>query len=533
MSEKLEIARTPGWFIVSVLLVLLSSGVRAQGPSIDTGNPPGVPGGSGKLGQPVGALGGLDLDIPASPESDQPMSARLGAGSRAPQSITGAASPRVPNQVKPNYVPPSAQPIEIPAYGQLDLPAPLEELGPPNGMTLDQAIQRLIANNLQLLALRYEIPQARADTLTASLRSNPVFYADTQLVPYGRYSRANPGGQTQYDVNITYPIDWSRKRQARTAVATQAEKVTEAQFQDAVRLQIDNLYNYYVNVLAAEETLRYSEKYVQGITKLYELRQSMFDRGVISSDQVNALRAQKELAEFQVRESGEALKHQTHLLATMLNFTPEEAHHLQLRARLRDTSPLPQTPAAIIQLAVQQRPDLVAYRLGVTRADLEIRLAKANAYQDIQLLYQPYTLQDNRPFGLKSPMSWAVGATVALPIYNHNQGNITRAKLNAEQTRVELAANERQIQSDAEEAIREFNISRDAVLEMESDVIPTSRKVRDTTYEKFIHGQTSLLEYLDAQRSFNEVIKQYRDILVRHRNAMLDLNTAVGVRVEP
>ena len=31
-----------------------------------------------------------------------------------------------------------------------------------------------------------EIPQARADVLTASLRANPIFYADTQLVPYGR-----------------------------------------------------------------------------------------------------------------------------------------------------------------------------------------------------------------------------------------------------------------------------------------------------------------------------------------------------------
>ena len=42
-----------------------------------------------------------------------------------------------------------------------------------------------------------------------------------------------------------------------------------------------------------------------------------------------------------------------------------------------------------------------------------------------------------------------------------------------------------------------------------------------------------MLDYLDAQQDFNEVVRQYRDALVRHRRAILDLNTAVGERVLP
>ena len=41
------------------------------------------------------------------------------------------------------------------------------------------------------------------------------------------------------------------------------------------------------------------------------------------------------------------------------------------------------------------------------------------------------------------------------------------------------------------------------------------------------------LEFLDAQKTFNDAVKSYRDGLVRHRRAMLDLNTAVGERVLP
>ena len=54
---------------------------------------------------------------------------------------------------------------------------------------------------------------AQADILTSSLRANPIFYADGQLVPYGHFSNQRPGGQTQYDVNVTYPLDvWRSAR---------------------------------------------------------------------------------------------------------------------------------------------------------------------------------------------------------------------------------------------------------------------------------------------------------------------------------
>ena len=81
---------------------------------------------------------------------------------------------------------------------------------------------------------------AEADILTASLRANPILYSDVQLVPYGTFSPNRPGGQTQYDLNVTYPFDLTGKRQARTLVATRAKRVIQAQYQDAVRLQIDN-----------------------------------------------------------------------------------------------------------------------------------------------------------------------------------------------------------------------------------------------------------------------------------------------------
>jgi cobalt-zinc-cadmium efflux system outer membrane protein len=71
------------------------------------------------------------------------------------------------------------------------------------------------------------------------------------------------------------------------------------------------------------------------------------------------------------------------------------------------------------------------------------------------------------------------------------------------------------------------------MLELERAVIPAARRVRDSAFRRLQGGETSAIEYLDAQKDYNEVVRQYRDVLVRHRRAMLDLNTAVGVRVLP
>ena len=209
------------------------------------------------------------------------------------------------------------------SYGELELPLQEEEEGPLDGLTLDAAIDRLLKNNLNLLALKFEIPMADADVLTASLRNNPIFYADSQLVPYGHFSNQRPGGQTQYDVNVTQPIDVWRKRKARTIVAQRAKKVTEAQFQDAVRHQIDNLYTAYVDVVAAKLTLKFSQTYANGLTNLLNLNEQLRGAGFIKPSDVLAIKAQLELAELQIREATQTLAKTLRTLGLLLEHPAE------------------------------------------------------------------------------------------------------------------------------------------------------------------------------------------------------------------
>jgi cobalt-zinc-cadmium efflux system outer membrane protein len=273
--------------------------------------------------------------------------------------------------------------------------------------------------------------------------------------------------------------------------------------------------------------------YARGIERLLNINLELLHKGQIQQSVVDAVRAQVEQAQLQVHESTQALKRTKRTLGLLLNMPQQQTDALEFRSLLRDTRVLPLPEEEVVRTALASRPDLMASRLGLTRANADVKLAYANRFSDVYLLYQPYTLQNNAPLGLKSAYSYAVGVTVAAPIFNRNQGNIARSRLNVTQTQVELANDERQITYQVEEAVREFEVSLNTVIELEKEVVPASRRVRDTAMKRWQGGETSVLDYFEAQRDYNDVVKRYRDALVRHRRSMLDLNTAAGVRILP
>ena len=86
-------------------------------------------------------------------------------------------------------------------------------------------------------------------------------------------------------------------------------------------------------------------------------------------------------------------------------------------------------------------------------AEANVRLQRANRFSDAYLLYQPFTFQNNAPLGTQSGTSWALGITIPLPIYNRNQGNIERARINVGQSqRTQLEFLERRVMTEVQQA---------------------------------------------------------------------------------
>lgn len=427
---------------------------------------------------------------------------------------------------------PRLQAAELPPlFGPLELPQGEYE-GPQNGLTLEQAIDRLVRENRDLRSKYYEIPQARADVLTAGMRANPFYFLSASSYPYQSYSPARPG-ENGYSVSVIHPFDINHKRQARAAAASQAVRVLEAQYQNAVRLAIDELGSAYLDVMVARETLRYAEASFAGANRLLEAADKQFRAGTIAEPDRLALRIQRNAARIGVQQAKAQLLEAKHGLAAMLNIPAAEASTLELHGMLKDVAPTPAPRPELVSRALAKRPDLIAFRFGIQRSQADVRLAKKERIDDVFVIYSPYEFRNNGPVGGQNATSYSFGLMGVVPLYDRKQGEIRRAELNVAQTRAALAARERDVIAEVERAEIEYHASLEAVMELESDVLPTSEQVRADILRLFQTGEKGVVDYLNAQKDHNEIIRQYRDAVVRHRRSMLRLNTAVGERILP
>ena len=115
--------------------------------------------------------------------------------------------------------------------------------------------------------------------------------------------------------------------------------------------------------------------------------------------------------------------------------------------------------------------------------------------------------------------------TVPLPLYNRNQGNIQRARVNVDQSHVELAERQQQAANEVRQAERQYALTRAALDRIEGRLLPAAARVLDDARRLYEQGEEDAIVYLNAQREYNEAARQYRDMLVRHRRSMLRLNT--------
>lgn len=417
-------------------------------------------------------------------------------------------------------------------YGLLELPTG-EWAGPAHGITLDQAITRLLSENPELRSKRHELPQARADVLSAGQRANPLYFVSVNNIPYQPYS---PGrfGAVQYAPTFVQPFDLNDKRGARVEAASHVVRVLETQYQNAVRLTVHELYLAYTEVLVARETLRYAEVSLAGTKAMLDAShvQAREQGGANESDQLH-LAIQYETARLDVDQARSELVRAKHRLAALLAIPREQAARLELRGRIRPPEPPLPGRDDLVRMALAVRPDVQAYRQGVDRAHADAHVARKERVDDVFVVYSPFVFQNNIPIGKQSVSSFSLGVMGSIPIFDRNQGEIRRAEVNVSQTRTALAGIERQVAAEVESAFVEHHASREAVERLERTILPVSERARTIARKQHEAGQISPFEYFSALRDRNEVVRQYRDALIRHRRSMLQLNTAVGRRLLP
>jgi outer membrane protein, heavy metal efflux system len=419
----------------------------------------------------------------------------------------------------------------LPSEALLELPEGEDE-GPTDGLRLDGAIDHLLATNYDLRIRFQELPKAQADILSAGLRNNPFLFVSADSIPYGNFSPQRPGATT-YDITLIQPIDVSGKHRNRILVAQQAKHVLEAQYQNSVRREIDRLYTVHVDVLEAREAARAARASVAHVGELSQLIHEQARHGQRTQSEADQTQVQKFHAEVALQTAEVALVQAKRNLATLLAVPADKADCIEIADSLHDHSPPPPCTDALIQLAVRVRPDLAAYQLGIERAKADVRLERSEGLEDVFLFYTPLTAADYSPEGKQAASGWGLGLLMPIPIFNRNQGNVERARMNVIQVQIGLENLERQVANEVQHARTEYEASREAVRRYEQAGLPAIRRLRDEKRRLYIEGKEKIESFLKTQQEYSEMVRHYLEALVRHRRGMLALNTAVGQRILP
>src|SRR5712691_7695556 len=140
-------------------------------------------------------------------------------------------------------------------------PAVPTQVDVPRQLTLEQAEQLLLQNNLAVIAARYGVDNARAQLLIAAVRPNPTLTLGAEafdLAAPGKFLFYNSTSAANrvYTVRIDQVLERGNKRGLRTQAAALQVQAAEAQVLDTIRTQILQLRQAFLMAVLARENVR-------------------------------------------------------------------------------------------------------------------------------------------------------------------------------------------------------------------------------------------------------------------------------------
>jgi cobalt-zinc-cadmium efflux system outer membrane protein len=393
-------------------------------------------------------------------------------------------------------------------------------------ITLDQAIDLALTHNHSLKATRTLVLQNQAQEITANLRPNPTFGADTQFVPFFSpqdFSGENLNETQQFDIGISYLFERGHKRQRRLQAARDQTAVTRAQVADAERTLAFNVGQQFVSVLLAESTLEFALQDLKGFQQTVDISETQLKAGYIGEG--DYLKIKLQLLQFQTDVSSARLA-KTQALVGLREFLGYDAvpAGYDVEGDLA-FQPLKGNLEDLQARALRERPDFRAAELGITAAQSQILLAKANAKVDVNGTYD-FT-------HVSGENTASIFTNFELPIFNRNQGEIARTGHALTQAQEQQQSASDTVLSDVANAYEAVRSNEEVVQLYTSGYLKQAKDSRDISEYAYKRGALALLDFLDAERSYRAVELAYRQALASYMTALEQLKEAEGTRNLP
>jgi cobalt-zinc-cadmium efflux system outer membrane protein len=323
------------------------------------------------------------------------------------------------------------------------------------------------------------------------------------------------------------------KRRLKIDVAHEALAAAERSREDAARVLLATVKQQYIQTVLARVLLDFARETAHSLGETWRL---VIDR-LRAGDVSEADAARAETAKLEAEQAVDAAGQQLAAAQAQLAFL------LAVRGavpafEVDERLPVPRTPAALagttpaglIALAEEHRPDLAAAAAQARSAEAALALARRQRLPDVALTgnYQ----QEGRGQDALQPPTATFGVQLPLPILDRNQGGIARSESQLRSQRLLRDKLDAQITADVRTAWATFAAARARAERAQSALVESARRARDLVAYQYQKGAVSLFERLDAERVYVAAVVESFQALADFWTSLYQLEASVGMELE-
>jgi cobalt-zinc-cadmium efflux system outer membrane protein len=389
--------------------------------------------------------------------------------------------------------------------------------------TWDQVKDRFEFNNPTLLAGKLNIDELKADEITAHLRPNPsVQFNVDQIDPFNSGPNHGPFAYLLTTGTFNYLHERAHKRELRLESSKKATAIGVSQQQDLERNLLFSVRGAFVQILQAKAVLKVAQDNLDYYDHVLKISRDRYQAGDIAQIDLDRLELQR-------------VQYESDLQTADVNLRTAK---IQLLALLNDRTPVDSVDVAgafdfvdqiqplddYRRMAADSRPDLRAAAEAVEKAQTDHKLAEANGSTDPTLIFD---------VGRNPPIDAYIGVGVNIPlrIFDRNQGEKLRTKIDITRNEKLRDAAQAQVFSDVDSAYAALNSNLILLRPYKEKYLQQAVRVRETILFSYQHGGASLLDFMNAESEYRSVELSYVNLIGAYLTAAAQVNLAVGREV--
>ncbi len=404
-------------------------------------------------------------------------------------------------------------------------------------ISVDEVVSIFYQRNLDLIAAQYNIDQARADAIIASAIPNPTISIQILELAHNLNNNAaatgcpsTPGnscGPAQY-YSFSQLIEVAGKRGLRIESSNFGTQAAESDFRDAIRIFSNMVRGAYYQLLQTQKNAWLAQEIVDHYAEISKANQLRMKGGDISESdflrvKMEGMRAQSELdAALTTVEQAQAD------LAVLLRW-PAKSLQFEAKELWPEANDFKQTLSKedAINKALQQRPDLEGDKLRADQADKQLELARKLKYPDVTI-----NAGYSRDPSNNALNSGFVGVSLPLPLFYQYQGEADKAAVNLSQSRLTAEQTELNIRNDVISALAAWNSTNKIVQRFKDGLLDDALTVRNSSELSYSKGAASVLDFIEAQRTYKNIMRDYYAAEIARANAYYDFEKALGIPLD-